>query len=202
MKPLGQDWYLRDVVAVAKDLLGRYLRRGSVILRITEVEAYLGPGDTAAHTRMGRTPRNAPMWGPGGHAYVYLCYGLHNMLNVVTGHGDGTAVLIRSCQPVAGLKEVRRRRGGKEGTVLLTGPGKVGQALSLSTRFSGHPLFEPGGLELLPGEPAVRVAVGRRIGIDYASARAVRAPLRFADADSEWVSLRRALSVQPTGADG
>jgi DNA-3-methyladenine glycosylase len=194
VKPLPQEWYRREVVTVAKDLLGRVLHRDGVALRITEVEAYLGPTDTAAHTRMGRTPRNAPMWGPGGHAYVYLCYGLHNMLNIVTGNGDGTAVLIRSCEPVDGLGTFRRRRGGKDGPVLLTGPGKVGQALDLSTHFSGHPLFQRGELMLLPGEPVKQIAAGRRIGIDFAKPKDVRARLRFADADSEWVTHRKALT--------
>ncbi len=194
MNPLPQEWYRRDAITVARDLLGRVLHRDGVALRITEVEAYLGPNDTAAHTRMGRTPRTAPMWGPGGHAYVYLCYGLHNMLNVVTGDGEGTAVLIRSCEPVDGLHAIRRRRGGKDGPVLLTGPGKIGQALDLSTQLSGHPLFHPGELMLLPGEPVKRIAAARRIGIDYAKPKDVRAKLRFADADSEWVTHRKALS--------
>jgi DNA-3-methyladenine glycosylase len=193
LKPLPQDWYFRDVVTVARDLLGRHLHRDGVVLRITEVEAYMGPTDSAAHTRMGRTPRNEPMWGPGGHAYVYLCYGLHNMLNIVTGNGEGTAVLIRSAEPVEGLSLIRRRRGNKDGPVLLTGPGKLGSALDLSTALSGHPLFVPGDLELFEGKPARRIAAGRRIGIDYALSRDIRARLRFADADSDWVSHRRGL---------
>jgi DNA-3-methyladenine glycosylase len=191
--PLPQSWFTRDVVEVAIDLLGRHLRRDGVVLRITEVEAYLGPSDSAAHTRMGRTARNAPMWGPGGHAYVYLCYGLHHMLNVVTGDGEGTAVLIRSAEPVKGLATVRRRRGGKDGPALLTGPGKLGQALDLSTDWSGHPLFEPGGLDLLPGEPAARIIKGPRIGIDYARPKDARARLRFADGNSRWVCHRAKL---------
>lgn len=190
---LPQDWYFRDVVEVARDLVGRYIRRGPVVLRITEVEAYRGPDDSAAHTSMGRTPRNEPMWGDGGHNYVYLCYGLHNMLNVVTGRGEGTAVLIRSAEPVEGEALVRARRGGKSGPVLLTGPGKLGQALDLSTEWSGHRLFMPGGLELLEGEPARRLLAGPRVGIDYAKPKDVRARLRFADADSEWVSMRSRL---------
>ena len=193
MRPLPQDWYQRDVVMVARDLVGRHLHRDGVVLRITEVEAYLGPTDSAAHTRMGRTPRNAPMWGPGGHAYIYLCYGLHNMLNIVTGNGEGTAVLIRSAEPVAGLDSIRARRGGKDGPVLLTGPGKLGSALGLSTEWSGHALFEPGGLELHEGVPARRIVSGSRIGIDYALKKHIRARLRFADADSEWVTHRRKL---------
>lgn len=193
MKRLPQSWFNRDVVDVAKDLVGRYLQRDRVVLRITEVEAYRGPSDSAAHTSRGRTPRTEPMWGPGGHAYVYLCYGLHNMLNVVTGDHEGKAVLIRSAEIVAGAEIVRRRRGGKDGPVLLTGPGKLGQALDLSTAWSGHALFEPDGLQLLEGTPSRNLIAGRRVGIDYAKAKDIRARLRFADAASLWVSHRSKL---------
>ena len=172
-----------------------HLARGRVLLRITEVEAYRWPGDTACHARSGRTPRNAPLWGPPGHAYVYLCYGLHQMLNLVTGaDGDAQAVLIRACEPVAGQKTISKRRGGKDGPVLLTGPGKVGQALALDTSWSGHPLFEPGGLMLRQGTAPERMLVGRRVGIDYADPEHRRLPWRFAVADSPWVSQRRGLS--------
>lgn len=193
MTLVPREWFRRDVVEVARDLVGRYLVRGPVTLRITEVEAYLGPADSACHTSMGRTPRNAPMWGPGGHAYVYLCYGIHNMLNVVTGEGEGTAVLIRAAELVKGHTIIQKRRGGKRGPVLLTGPGKIGQALDLSTSWSGHALFEGGGLELHVGTPPTRLAAGSRIGIDYADPNDIRARLRFADADSEWVTHRRGL---------
>ena len=163
--------------------------RDDVVLRITEVEAYLGPADTAAHTAKGRTPRNAPMWGPPGRAYVYLCYGLHHMLNLVAGpEGAGAAVLIRSCEPVEGLDTVRRRRGGREGPVLLSGPGKVGAALALDTSWSHHDLTVPGGLELHEGAAADAVRIGERIGIDYASAEDRAALLRFAIRDTRWVS--------------
>src|SRR3954453_1323710 len=108
---LPQSFYARDALDVAETLLGKLLQRGEVVLRITEVEAYRHPNDTANHCRMGRTPRNAPMWGPPGHAYVYLCYGIHRMLNLVTNdEGEGAAVLIRSCEPVAGLATVAERR--------------------------------------------------------------------------------------------
>lgn len=190
---LPQSWYARDVVEVARDLLGMRIRRGSVILRITEVEAYLGPDDSAAHTRMGRTARNAPMWGPGGHAYIYLCYGIHNMLNVVTGNGEGKAVLIRGAEVLAGHGVVRRRRG-RDGP--QAGPGKVGQALALTTALSSHPLYEPGGLELLDGEPVARILSGPRVGIAYARPRDRRARLRFADADSPAVTLRKFLTAR------
>jgi DNA-3-methyladenine glycosylase len=195
LQRLPQPFAARPAEVVAPALLGMLLVRDEVVLRITEVEAYAWPDDTANHCRMGRTPRNAPMWGPAGHAYVYLCYGLHVMLNVVTNaEGEGAAVLVRACEPLAGLDTVRARRRGLEGPVLLTGPGRVGAALGLDAGWSGHALFEAGGLELCEGEAPAGVLVGPRIGIDYASPRDRAAPLRFAVADSRWVSRPRALT--------
>lgn len=197
--PLSQSFFARDALEVAPDLLGRHLVRGEVTLRITEVEAYCWPDDTANHCRMGRTPRNAPMWGPAGHAYVYLCYGLHRMLNVVTNaEGEGAAVLIRACEPVRGLETVRRRRGGKDGPVLLSGPGKVGAALDLETTWSGHPLFRRGELEVRAGDAVGAIVVGPRVGVDYAEPAHREAPWRFAIAGSKWVSHRSTLV--PLGA--
>lgn len=190
---LPQSFYERDPVLVARELLGKQLRHKSVVLRITEVEAYVGPEDTAAHARHGRTDRNRPMWGPGGHAYVYVCYGIHQMLNVVVGpEGLAAAVLVRACEPVAGHATLWRRRGaskaGSRGPVLLTGPGKVAQALGIDTRFSGRALFAAGGLELGDGEPPPFVLAGPRIGIDYASAVDRDRPWRFASGGTAWVS--------------
>ena len=192
---LAQRFYRRDALEVARDLLGQQICCGEVVLRITEVEAYRHPNDSANHCRAGRTERNAPMWGPPGHAYVYLCYGLHHMLNFVTdGVGEGAAVLIRACEPVAGLSRIRQRRGGKDGPVLLTGPGKIGQALGLDRDCSGQALFRPGGIEVRAAEPVTAIAAGPRIGIGYADAADQAAAFRLADADSDWVSHRRSLT--------
>ena len=193
---LPRDFYLRPCAEVAQDLLGRHLARGSVVLRITEVEAYLGPEDTASHARFGRTARNAPMWAAGGLAYVYLCYGIHWMLNVgAEEEGRAAAILIRACEPVAGLPVIRRRRGiASEGPTLLAGPGKVAQALGLDGSFSGQAFFAPGGLELRAGEPAGAPLAGPRVGIDYAAAADRDAPLRFAAADTRWVTVPKGLS--------
>jgi DNA-3-methyladenine glycosylase len=191
---LPQAFYRRDALEVARDLLGKVLMRGEVLLRITEVEAYRWPGDTASHCRMGRTPRNEPMWGPPGHAYVYLCYGLHRMLNVVTNEeGEGAAVLVRSAEPLQGHALITARRGGLTGPRLLDGPGKLGSALDLATTHSGTPLFGGGVVTLLDAPPVERVLVGPRIGIDFASARDRRAPYRLAVAGTEWVSHRQGL---------
>ena len=187
-------FYLRPVAQVAPDLLGRHLRHGEVILRITEVEAYGGQTDSASHCRFGHTPRNAPMWEQGGRTYVYFCYGMHHMLNIVTGPaGDASAVLIRSCEPVAGLEQVIQRRGGMSGPALLTGPGKVAQALGLDLSFSNHPLHEPGGLELLEGNPAEGILSGPRVGVDFAQEADRMLPWRFAASGTPWVSQRKTL---------
>ena len=191
---LPPRFYLRPVEEVAVDLLGRHLRLGGVTLRITEVEAYGGQEDTASHARSGRTPRNAPMWEEGGRAYVYFCYGMHHMLNVVTGPaGRAEAVLIRSCEPMAGLETVLARRGGLAGPALLTGPGKVAQALGVDLTFTGRRFGEAGGLELLAGEPPGTALQGTRVGVDFASPEDRERGWRFAVSGSPWVSQRRSL---------
>ncbi|XP_019092466.1 PREDICTED: DNA-3-methyladenine glycosylase-like [Camelina sativa] len=190
MKLMPPEFFQIDALDLAPRLLGKFLRRDNVVLRITEVEAYR-PNDSACHGRFGITPRTAPVFGAGGHAYVYLCYGLHMMLNIVADkEGVGAAVLIRSCSPVAGLETIQERRGLKtEKPVLLNGPGKVGQALGLSTEWSHHPLYSPGGLELLDGgEEVEKIVVGPRVGIDYALPQHVNALWRFAIADTPWIS--------------
>jgi DNA-3-methyladenine glycosylase len=192
---LPQRFFLRPVEEVAVDLLGRHLRLGEVVLRITEVEAYCGPEDSASHCRFGRTARNEPMWQAGGVAYVYLCYGVHHMLNVVTGPAEeGSAILIRACEPVTGLELIQaRRRQTSDGPGLLAGPGKVAQALDLDLSFNFHPFYEAGGLELREGSRPGAILRGPRVGVAYAHPVHRTAPLRFAIADSEWVTQRKEL---------
>lgn len=186
---LPQSFFQIDALDLAPRLLGKFLRRDGVVLQITEVEAYR-PNDTACHGRFGITSRTAPVFGPGGHAYVYLCYGLHMMLNIVADkEGVGAAVLVRSCSPVSGLETIQERRGQKtEKPVLLTGPGKVGQALGISTAWSYHSLYSPGGLEVLDGPEPEKILIGPRVGIEYASPEHVSAPWRFAVAGTSWIS--------------
>eukprot|EP00850_Spirogloea_muscicola_P009939 SM000057S18369 [mRNA] locus=s57:206639:209377:+ [translate_table: standard] len=205
---LRQDFYCRDAVDLAPCLLGKLLRRGSVVLRITEVEAYR-PNDTACHARFGLTKRTAPLFGEGGRAYVYLCYGLHQMLNVVCdAPGTGAAVLIRACEPVLGLEAIKQRRGlHTDKPILLTGPGKVGAALGLNADWSNHPLYTPGGLELCDGPPPpTGILSGPRVGISHAQPHDVAACWRFSAADCAWVSQPRATllpndSFSTRGAD-
>lgn len=180
----------------AHALLGQLLVREVVTLRITEVEAYGGQSDTASHARHGRTTRNAPMWGPPGRAYLYFCYGMHWMLNVVTGpEGEPSAVLIRGAEVHAGLDTVLQRRKAAKATPLLcVGPGKVAQALGLDKTFDGHDLFASGGLELREGPPVHSILAGPRLGIGFASAEDQARPWRFADGESAAVRQRKALT--------
>jgi DNA-3-methyladenine glycosylase len=195
MPVLPQRFFAREVEVVARALLGCRIQRGEVVLTITEVEAYAGPEDSASHARFGRTERNAPVWGPGGRAYVYLCYGIHNMLNVVADReGRASAVLIRACEPVEGMPVILERRGtSKIGPELLAGPGKVGAALGLDTSWSGHPLHRKGELMLLEGEVPDAIISGPRVGIDFATPEDRDRAWRFAIAGSRAVTQRKLL---------
>lgn len=188
-KLLPASFYARDALEVAPDLLGALLCHDGVVLRVTEVEAYRWPQDTANHGRHGRTARNEALWGPPGHAYVYLCYGVHHLLNLVTGaDGESAAVLVRACEPVAGVDTIKQRRGGRYGPILLNGPGKVAAALGVDRSWNHHSLYKPGGLEVRRGDPGRELLVGARIGVDYASPEHRDAPWRFALAGTPWVS--------------
>jgi DNA-3-methyladenine glycosylase len=194
---IDRSFFERPCVEVARDLLGRHLQSGPVTLRITEVEAYDGPEDSACHAKSGRTARNEAIWGVPGTAYVYVCYGIHRMLNVVAGaEGRGSAALVRACEIVAGADVVAARRRGKTGPQALAGPGRVGAALAVDLSYNGHDLVAPGGLRILPGSPPERVLVGPRVGIDYALPHHRDAPWRFACADTRWVSVRRSLRAE------
>lgn len=136
--PLPREFYEQDTLVVAQKLLGqkvvRRLTTGESLSGvIVETEGYL-TGDPASHAFRGETPRNRAMFGPPGHAYVYLSYGFHRMLNVVCGPpGVGEAVLIRAIEPISGIDAMRRHRSGIEKARLLTnGPGKLAQALGLT----------------------------------------------------------------------
>ncbi len=180
---------------LAPRLLGCVLKRDEVALRITETEGYFWPGDSACHARAGRTARNAPMWQRGGHAYIYLCYGLHHLLNVSCDReGIAAAVLIRAAEPLAGHDTIAARRGRPLAPSVLAGPGKVGQALALETALSGHDLLRPGGLELMDGPRPAEILATPRIGIGYADPLDIARPLRFVVAGTKWVSKPKALA--------
>ena len=186
---LRREFYQRPTVEVAHDLLGKLLvrrcRDGMVGVRLVEVEAYLGPADPACHTYRGRrTRRVATMWGEAGHAYVYLIYGVHHCLNLVTvGGGAGEAVLVRGAAVVHGRDLVRRRRGPRVAERALTdGPGKLGQALAISLADDGLDVCDRGsGLWLADDGVRIRPRArqcGPRVGVESAGAAALW-PLRF-----------------------
>jgi DNA-3-methyladenine glycosylase len=173
-RSLKASFFDRDTRGVARDLLGCVLVVGQVHLRVVETEAYI-PGDSANHSYKGLTPRNAPMWGPPGHLYVYLCYGIHRLLNLVTeAEGRPAAVLLRAGKIEEGEALARARRGGRLDCI---GPGKLSQALGVETAWSGQPLGER--LRVLPGEPPAKIQALPRVGIDYAAPQHRDAPWRF-----------------------
>lgn len=184
---LPRSFYARPALVVARDLLGRHLVRQTgeqrLVGRIIEVEAYGGALDSASHASKGMTPRTEPMFGPPGHAYVYLIYGLHDMLNVVTDTtGEPGAVLIRAMTPVAGEAAMIAHRGGKRGRQLANGPGKLAQALNVTrATLNRHDLCDGERLWLEAGEPIADafITAGPRVGIDYAEPEDRDAPWRF-----------------------
>ena len=187
-KVLPQSFYLReDVTAISRDLLGKVLyteiggERTSVV--ITETEAYAGITDKASHAYGDRrTRRTEPMYGPGGVAYVYLCYGIHHLFNVVTNvKGVPHAVLVRAGQAHSGLPVMLERRGKPDpDRTLLAGPGSLARALGITTALTGSSLLD-GPIRIEDHgfcADDVRVSVGPRVGIDYAAEAAGR-PYRF-----------------------
>jgi DNA-3-methyladenine glycosylase len=150
LRPLGRAFYRRDALEVAPELLGKLLVRGRRRARLVEVEAYRGADDPASHAFRGPTPRNATMFGPPGHLYVYFSYGMHWCANVVCGEpGEAMAVLLRAAAPVAGLDELRAARPAARRDVdLLAGPGRLGQAMGFTRADDGVDLVRP-----RPGDP-------------------------------------------------
>jgi len=182
-KPMPRAFYDRDAVTVALELLGKYLvhvsRGVEYAARIVEVEAYLGPQDLASHSSRGLTARTRVMFGPPGHAYVYLVYGLHFCLNVVTGHeGHASAVLIRAVEPVKNVEGSTR------------GPGRLCKAMHIDLHLNGHDLVSDDFFIASPLDAGVPKIVKRpRVGVDYAG-RWARRLLRFYIRGNSFVSKR------------
>ena len=195
MSRLDRGFFTRDVLTVARELLGQRLVRlvGGERLsgRIVEVEAYDGPDDQASHARPGRTERNASMYGPPGHAYVYFIYGMHYCLNAVAEpEGQPAAVLIRALEPLEGLQAMRQRRGGRARTTLTSGPARLCQALAIDRRFDGVDLCAGEGLLTIEADqiaPTCSVETSRRVGV-RGDETAVNAPWRFYIVDNPYVS--------------
>ncbi|HEX6474976.1 MAG TPA: DNA-3-methyladenine glycosylase [Candidatus Limnocylindria bacterium] len=181
-----RSWFDRPAMEVAPDLLGMGLIHdtpdGRIAGRLVEVEAYQGPEDLAAHSSHGRTPRNAVMFGPPGHLYVYLIYGLHLCANVVCGPGaKPEAVLLRAAEITGGLELARRLRGDVPDRRLAAGPGNLGAAFALERSLDGADLLA-GPIRLAHGSQPVRIERSPRIGVNYAAEWAAR-PMRFSIAD-------------------
>jgi DNA-3-methyladenine glycosylase len=168
---------------------------------IVEVEAYIGEADTACHASRGRTRRNAVMYGPPGHAYVYFTYGMHWMLNVVVeAEGRPSAVLVRAVEPVEGIEAIRAARPGRPDRELTSGPARICAAFGIDGAIDGADLVDGGELWIEPLReiPGSEIRTGPRIGIDYAAPRDRRAPWRLWIAGSPSVSRARPVSIPPT----
>lgn len=188
---LPADFYARPTLDVARDLIGKVLvyrsAHGTTSGRIVEVEAYIGEDDPACHAAAGRTTRNAPLYGPPGRAYVYVNYGLHDMMNAVTeAEGHPSAVLIRALEPLEGLPLMRRRRSrapwrkGKPPVAdheLCRGPGNLTRALGITLADNLCPLTR-GALTIQDrGIVSGDIAWDSRIGIRVGTERPWRATI-------------------------
>lgn len=194
---LPRDFYLQPTVDVARELLGKIVavRQGETVLagRIVETEAYLGARDEAAHSFRGKTARNAAMFGPAGHAYIFFSYGVHWMLNIVTQPVDvGEAVLVRAVEPLEGTETMRANLGYAADIPVhryCNGPGKVAKAFGIDrARFDGADLCDASGhISIMDGVHSGSIGAivtTTRIGITKAAAE----PLRFYVAASPSVS--------------
>ena len=175
-------WFDRSALELAPELLGMLLSHdapdGRVAGEIVEVEAYLGPEDLAAHSARGRTARNAVMFGPPGHLYVYLVYGIHHCINVVCGPGSKPeAVLIRGAALSEGLEAARARRGPVPDERLAAGPGNLALAFGIGRSLDGADLVS-GPVRIGPRVAEPPIAARPRVGVGYAREWAGR-PLRF-----------------------
>ena len=192
---LPRSFYEQSTVDVAKLLLGKFLLRkhpdGDSVGRIVETEAYVGPQDLACHAAKGRTKRNAVMFGPPGHAYVYFIYGFYNMLNLVTEAKDyPAAVLIRAVEPVTGIELMKRRRRNDELGNLASGPGKLCQAFAIDRSLNGADVSGKILYVEDRGEPPPKILSTARIGVDYAGKWKDKR-LRFLVRGNEFVSKRK-----------
>lgn len=186
---MRREFFDRSVHEVAHELIGCTVAVGGAAGIIVETEAY-DATDPACHAYIGRTPRNEVLFGEPGHAYVYLSYGIHSLLNFVAEpEGSAAAVLIRALEPTEGLVLMRERRGRGEVEELCSGPGKLTEALDVGLGLNGADLMAP-PFELLAPEPGwdgAEVVAGTRIGITKAAER----PWRYCAAGSRFVSRPR-----------
>jgi DNA-3-methyladenine glycosylase len=175
-RKLKRKFYNRPTLKVAKELLGKYLviqKDGNLVSgKIVETEAYIGFKDPASHAYRGMTPRNQVMFGEPGYAYVYLTYGMHHCLNLVTEKkGYPAAVLIRALEPDEGIEIMKRRRGRQKPKDITSGPGKLCQALDVDRKLNGADLCA--GIICVEdrGEVVRRIATSSRIGVEEEKAK-------------------------------
>jgi DNA-3-methyladenine glycosylase len=183
---VNRQFFDRSVHEVARDLIGGRLAIGPTAGIIVETEAYEA-SDPACHAYVGRTARNEVLFGPPGHAYVYLSYGIHSLLNFVTEpEGTASAVLVRALEPTEGIDLMRERRGQERIETLCSGPGKLAEALGIDLSLNGADLFQtPFELSEPAGEwSTVDVVTGPRIGIT----KAADLPWRYSVSGSRFVS--------------
>jgi DNA-3-methyladenine glycosylase len=188
---LARSFYSRPALGVARALLGRDLVRtlpDGIVLRarIVECEAYL-QDDPASHSFRGRTPTRETMFGPAGHLYVYISYGMHFCMNVVTGRKrEGSAVLLRAAEPLEGLERMASLRGLAEPRLLCAGPGRLCQALGITRDQDGTDLVTGGELRIERGTPMGDddAVVGPRVGLTVA----MEQPWRFTVRGSRYLS--------------
>lgn len=212
MKPLPESFYRRpDVTAVARDLLGAVLcsRIDGVFTRgrIVETEAYEGCTDRASHAFAGRrTDRTEIMYGSGGRSYVYFCYGMHHLFNVVTNvRGVPHAVLVRALEPLEGLVHMQQRIGKPEAAErMASGPGKLCKALGITREHTGQVLFRQQLIWIEPAAAAtdgLQLECGTRVGVAYAGADAYL-PYRFWIKGHPAVSKAKGVSMPGQAAGG
>ena len=189
-KPLEETFFARSTEKVAERLIGKILVKkepgGFLAARIVETEAYFGTGDPASHAHRGPTPRSKIMFGPAGIAYVYFCYGMHYLFNVVTEE-DGVpgAVLIRAAEPIAGIELMSRRRKTKNLYLLLSGPARLTQAFDITIRHNGLKLTNESSLFFVDdGFIPDRIVRTRRIGVPEIDGD----NFRFLLGDSKYIS--------------
>lgn len=194
MSILPREFFERDPVIVAHDLLGkrvvRLIEGHRLVGRIVEAEGYRGDDDAASHAFRGPTPRNAPMFGPAGHAYVYFIYGMHWMFNVIA-HTEGVpgGILIRALEPLEGLELMRVHRGGQSDILLTRGPARLAQALCIDASLNGIDLCSDSALRIEEGSlaPEEEIACGPRIRVPGDHLAGNR-PWRFWIRDHPYVS--------------
>lgn len=179
---LAAAFFAQQIDALASALIGCSIFLDGCGGRIVETEAY-DSADPASHSFRGPTARTSPMYGPPGHAYVYLIYGAHWCLNIVGGLEPGAAVLIRGLEPSVGLGAMAARRGSSDPMRLCSGPGRLCQALGITGAQNGLPLTQP-PFAFVRGQPTGAVVAGPRIGLTKAADR----PRRFGLVGSPFLS--------------